>query len=123
MTTTEREPLTVPLRPCAPWCDKTWQEDGHADENPADRSCWSKLLRVPLSRNKPVRMSSGEWWFDHLDVVLRWPPREAEPVVVLNHEGGDDGTVRDASWEHELTLDEARALRDKLDHLLRVARG
>ncbi len=40
--------------------------------------------------------------------------------MVLNHEGDDD-KVGDASWEYELTLDEARALRDKLDELVRLA--
>lgn len=113
------EALTVPVRACARVVREDVAIDGHEDEHPVDRSCCSEIHYVPLSRRDPVRMCNGEWWHDHLDVALRWPPREAVQVVVLNHEG-DDGKRGDASWEYELTFDEARALRNKLDELLGV---
>jgi hypothetical protein len=115
MTTTEPHevPLTVPLRPCTPWCD-TRDRDGHPDQHPEDRACWSAFEKVPLTLRSPVKMCDGEWWHDYLEAVLCRRPATAEPVVILNYEG-------EPAWEFALTPREARLMRDALNRLIEVA--
>lgn len=119
MTATEdRLDLTVPVRECAPWCNVTLGHDEH--EHPVDRCCYSAVQSVPMTLRKPVKMCDDIWWYDRLDLVVRRPNDSDVPVVVLNHEG-DPEAFNDPSFEFELTLSEARVLRDALDRQIRIA--
>ena len=102
--------LTVPLRPCTPWCT---DGDGHPGDHPEDRSCWSGLHRVPMQRRPLVKYYTDEWHYDFVTVHLWRRPTEAEPFVMIHHQYAD----------HELpfTLDEARSLHEALTQLLDLA--
>jgi len=106
--------LIVPLRECTPWCEKG---DGHPDEFPHDRRCWSSYGRVPLSvaggHHKFVGTVDDTWVLPHLNVYLSRDYDLEDPQVVIHSE--------DADAELYLSLDAARSLRDKLDGLLGIA--
>lgn len=101
--------LTVPLRPCTPWCD---DPDGHPRNHPEDRRCWSPSVVVPMRLMRAVEMVDGEWWLDRLDLYLQRRPDEDVTRVLINHE---------PSGEYLLTLEEAAELRDALTSLLERA--
>ncbi|MGI8523068.1 MAG: hypothetical protein ACR2K3_07125 [Nocardioides sp.] len=104
------DPLAVPLRACEPWCDR--KGDGHPDQHPEDRLCWSRFWQTPLSLGKADKYGDV-WRLDCLEVVLRRWPRASEASVLLHRESTD--------IEIELTLHEARTLRAHLDAALSTA--
>jgi hypothetical protein len=95
--------LEVPLRTCTPWCENG---DGHGDEHPEDRSCWSTFQVVPLSQHSTSKYTHGTWRIAYLNVYLRRLPQSVEPLLYVHSEETDE--------EIRLTLDEARRLRDEL---------
>jgi hypothetical protein len=104
--------LIVPLRPCTPWCR---DGDGHGDEHPEDRTCWSDYAHVVLSRHKPAHYNDDTWKMAFLNVYLRREPELEEfPHVVIP-------TPRRPDHELRLTRDEARTLRDHLTGLIATA--
>lgn len=89
----------IPLRACATWCE---EGTGHADQHPADRSCWSEFHRVTTSSHKPVSMGRGEWVSDWVDVFLRRRPGAEEATLSIFRQGDE--------VEIMLTLEEAQQL-------------
>ncbi|WP_041559752.1 DUF6907 domain-containing protein [Nocardia farcinica] len=79
-------------RPCPSWCDTP---GGHADEAPADRSCWSEdrglaLNIMPWHRGLPIVIETG---------AMR-PVGETESVVTLLFKNGpEELSGRLTAWE------------------------
>ena len=111
----------IPVRPCVPWCITT--QVAHRQEHPVDRICWSEFLQVPLTLHRPVDCGTpgNRWGYDKLDVLARRQHGAEAPEVVLHRESGCEGCERDQ--ETVLTLEEAQALRGRLDELLKLAEG
>lgn len=95
------------LRTCASWCT---DGDGHPDQHPDDRSCWSDYLPTTLTLYPLVRTAGEHWEPRQLDIVLQWRPETAQPHVVL-FEGYEDTEIR-------LTLNEASTLLANLTRAL-----
>ncbi len=104
MTTTS----TVVPSICTPWCA---DGAGHEREHPVDRVCRTQFVDLPMSMLTAVKMSDDIWCHDHVTVLLARNPQDDEAHVVINHDADD----------LLFTLDEARALRDKLTELLDIA--
>lgn len=102
--------LRLPLRDCEPWCQ---DGDGHGDEHPDDRSCWSSFNPIPLSQHPVIKMGPREWQSAYADVYLRRLPTASKPTVQI-HSQDDDRVV-------VLTLEEAARLRDALAAMLATA--
>ena len=109
MTLTQDD-LRVPLRQCEPWCT---EGNGHADEHPDDRSCWSTFNPVPLTRHAAVKFGPQEYLHASVDVFLRRRPELDRPELMLHTEADDHEMV--------MTLDEAVMLRDAITALLETA--
>lgn len=99
----------IPVRECAPWCT-TARTPGHGDQHPHDRVCYADSTAVVTTRREVVKVDDNMWCFDHLDVVMRRPEGQDEPVIVLNDETN--------GLETELTLIEAQTLAATITELM-----
>ena len=119
MSAVDQPDLTIPVPECARWC--TFTEAAHRHEHPEDRLCWSDFHALPLTLHRPVDYGTpgNRWGYDKLDVVLRRGMRGCE--VLVSHEAGCSRC--DGDHEVRLTIDEARALRDKLTELIGLTDG
>ena len=101
--------LEAPLRACEPWCENG---DGHGQEHPEDRSCWSTYEVLGLSHpfHRPSHYTDGTWRRAYLNVYLRREPQREEGGIVIHSEETDR--------ELRLTRTEALDLRDMLDSLI-----
>jgi hypothetical protein len=79
--------LAVPVRPCAPWCEKG---DGHGDEHPEDRRCWSDYAIVPMRRHNPMQLVGDTWQMAYLNVYLHRGAGEDETLVYVHSEETDN---------------------------------
>lgn len=106
MTATINE--TLPAVQCTPWCE---DRNGHTDAwHPDDQHCCSAEHRVTLSR-MPLLTFGEHRWLDNVRVYLG-REREGSPYVHLG---------RDTNQGAELSMSEARELRDALTDLLVTA--
>lgn len=106
------EEFSIPLRECAPWCV---DGDGHGDAHPEDRSCWSDIPNLLMSRMPPVRWSDNDWGFDSIMVCARRRPEGLTAEIVLTYEGT---SLRNPGCELRFTAEEAAALAARLTHLV-----
>ncbi len=72
---------TFPAVECAPWCQVG---DGHTDVlGPEDQWCHSVSDDVYLSRRSLVRMTSGTWQQDRLEVRIERDSGARDPHIAL----------------------------------------